>query len=363
MKNAQTLIFVGGHHNSALAVCQDLIASGTQIIWIGHRHSMWHDSSDSAEYKDVTSQKIPFIDLQAGKFYRTFNPLKLIRIPWGFVQSYVVLLKLKLKLGKNLKGVVSFGGYLAVPVIFSSWLLGIPSITHEQTLTSGWANRFVAKFANKIALSWPQSASFFPHAKTIITGMPLRQEILAVSASSTNPPTIYITGGKQGSHILNTAVFSALPELASKFHVIHQTGHNSQVKDFEAAVAIKNSLPKGLNSRYEFIDYLSGSDLTSTLSKASLVISRAGAHAIYELAYLKKPCVLIPIPWSSHNEQYLNSQLLAEANQAIVLPQEQLNPKSLIDAVNKALNLKPKHVDVPTNGTEELIEIIKHELL
>ena len=152
----KTLVFTGGHHISSLSVALALKAEGVNIVWIGHRHSQWADTSDSAEYRDVTAAGIPFFDLQAGKFYQTFHPAKLIRIPWGFIQAFYYLVKIRPS------GIVSFGGYLAVPVVFVGWLLGIPSITHEQTVVAGWANKFISLFAKKVAITWPESASHFP---------------------------------------------------------------------------------------------------------------------------------------------------------------------------------------------------------
>ena len=152
----KTLVFTGGHHTSALEVAKQLKRRGWRIIWFGHRHSMWSDKSDSAEYHDVTTSDIKFYNLQAGKFYRTFHPLKLIRIPWGFIQSFYWLLRLKPV------GIVSFGGYLAVPTVITGWILGIPAITHEQTVAAGWANRLIARFAQKIAVTWPVSARHYP---------------------------------------------------------------------------------------------------------------------------------------------------------------------------------------------------------
>src|SRR3972149_2405238 len=143
------LVFTGGHHTSALEIATALRNEGWQITWFGHRHSLWDDSSDSAEYREVTAAGIKFYNLYAGKFYRTYNPLKLIRIPVGFIQSLLLLLLIRPD------GLVSFGGYLAVPVVITGWLLGIPAITHEQTVTAGYANSVIALLAKKIALSWP----------------------------------------------------------------------------------------------------------------------------------------------------------------------------------------------------------------
>ena len=175
-----SLVITGGHHTGALEVAKSFSASGVPVVWFGHRHSLWGDPSDSAEYREVTAAGIPFYDLWAGKFYRTLNPLKLIRIPYGFLQAFHYLITLKPS------GIVSFGGYLAVPTVICGWLLGIPSVTHEQTVVGGWANRLIALFAQKIAVSWPESLKYYPQHKTILTGLPLRPEILKMKSMGLN---------------------------------------------------------------------------------------------------------------------------------------------------------------------------------
>lgn len=336
------LIFTGGHHTSALEIAKLLKKENWRIIWFGHRHSMWGDTSDSAEYREVTAAGIKFYNLYAGKFYRTYNPLKLIRIPIGFVQSLLLLLLL------NPDGIVSFGGYLAVPTVISGWLLGIASITHEQTVTASWSNRLISRFVKKIALSWPQSARFYPKSKTVITGLPLRQEILDIrNLKFVIPNSIFVTGGKNGSHVINQAIFSALPELLKKYHVIHQTGF----RDFKIAQTIKHA-------NYFAFDYDSDRAIEA-LKKSDVVVSRAGAHITYELGVLAKKCVLIPIPSASHDEQIKNAQALS--SQAIVLYQEQLSPSTLVSSIKSAIALHPKILNLPLDGSKRLLQLIKQQ--
>jgi len=345
MSNAKPIVFTGGHHTSALVVAKKLQEEGIPVVWFGHRRSMWGDTSDSAEYREVTQAGIKFYDLKTGKFYKTFNPLKLIRIPIGFFHSLSLLLLLRPR------GIVSFGGYLAVPTVITGWLLGIPSITHEQTLTSGWANKLIAIFVNKIAVSWPQTADFFPKSKVIVTGLPLRPEILHLHRSpiTDHRLTIYVTGGKNGSRTINLVVFSLLPQLIKAFRIIHQTGHH----DLSQARSLKLQ-------NYEAFDYDSAKALEA-LAVCDLVISRAGAHIIYELAVLGKPSVIIPIPWSSRDEQMKNAKILSSRGLAVILPQDELSPASLMAAITKAQSLKPQQFKLATDGTPPMTHLIKKE--
>lgn len=339
----KTLIFTGGHHNSALTVAIKLREQGWNIVWLGHRHSMWKDTSDSAEYKEVTAAGIRFYDLKAGKLYRTFNPFKLIRIPLGFIQSLFFFLKIK-----NIKGIYSSGGYLAVPVVICGWFLGIPSVTHEQTVVAGLANRLIAIFAKKIAVTWSSSLSRYPQNKAVLTGLPLRPEILNLKRHPGH--ILYITGGKQGSHVINETIFKALPQLLDNFTVVHQTGSSSVHNDYQKALNLRYP-------NYHVYDYLPISQLAPVLSQAQVIITRAGAHTVYELAYLKIPSVTIPIPWASHDEQNQNAKLLADHQLSIILPEANLNPDTLLSSLSLALKLHPLPISLPANSLDKLVTL------
>lgn len=352
----KTLVFTGGHHTSALAAAETLKHRGWRIVWFGHRHSLWNDSADSAEYQEVTSAGIPFYDLLAGKFYRTLNPLKLIRIPYGFLQSFYLLLRLRLELKSDLKGIVSFGGYLAVPTVVMGWALGIPSITHEQTVVAGWANRIVTLFAKKIALAWPNSLGHFPASKVVVTGLPLRPDFPKKRHlhKPVGLPAVYITGGKQGSHILNQVVFSSLPQLTEKYQLIHQTGSTALTDDFAVALSLAKKYP----GRYQVFGFDSRLAMAA-LARCQAVVSRSGAHTVYELALLGLPCVLVPISWSSHNEQYQNAKILSDAGQAVIITQSQLSPASLLTALSAVTKLTPHPLPVPANGLQRVVQLIE----
>lgn len=351
---AKSLVFTGGHHTAGLEVAKLLAAAGWQISWFGHRHSMWGDLSDSAEYTEVTSAGITFYDLKAGKFYHTFNPFKLLRIPLGFIQAFFWLLTIRPQ------GIISFGGYLSVPTVICGWLLGIPSITHEQTTVIGWANRTIIHLVKKVCLSFPNDADFFPSQKTIVIGLPLRPEIVQLkNTAHSSDSTILISCGKQGSHFINTVIFAALPKLLSKYRVIHQTGSSSLYNDYQTARSLKSSLSPDLAYRYEVYDYLMGPHQAQALGQASLVIGRSGAHFTYELGYLGKPAILIPLPNASHNEQWQNAQLLKKHNLAIVIRQSEFTPQRLIAEIDLAKNLSRTPLPLPSDAAQKLVTIIE----
>lgn len=350
-RKSKTVVFTGGHHPSGLAVAKRLQERGWHIIWFGHRHTRQGDRADSAEYQEVTAAGIPFYNLLAGKFYRTFHPLKLVRIPVGFLQAGYYLLLVRPV------GIVSFGGYLAVPTVVAGWLLGIPVVTHEQTMAWGWGNRVIAGLARRVLLAWPSARPFYPPDKAVVIGLPLRPEVVSLvsrpKSTSGRTKTILVIGGKQGSHALNQAVFGLLPKLL-KYRVIHQIGDTTVHNDWQ--IAWQKRRPG-----YRPEKYLFSTKYARTLAEADVIISRSGAHATYDYAVLGKKCVLVPIPWVSSGDQEKNARWLADQRLAIVLPQDRLTADALLDAVHQAEQLAGRPVALPLDATDRLSQLIEQE--
>jgi UDP-N-acetylglucosamine--N-acetylmuramyl-(pentapeptide) pyrophosphoryl-undecaprenol N-acetylglucosamine transferase len=361
------IVFSGGHHNAALEVAKNIKISRPEIkiIWYGHKHTTLSDNSLSAEYKEVTSAGITFRNINAGKVYKTYNIKHWIRLPLGFFQSLWYLMKDRPCL------IVSFGGYLAVPIVLAGRLQGIPSVTHEQTCVAGLANRFIAKFAKKVFITWPNSEVYFNKKKTIITGLPLRTAIFSANpkefAFDNSLPTIYVTGGKQGSHVINMAVKDALPQIIKIANVIHQTGSSTEYNDFQALEEVRGSLAQDLKKRYILRQYVFEDEIGSVFSKADIIVSRSGAHMIYELIALKKPALLIPIPWSSHNEQYKNAEMLKREGGADILEQTNLSSSTLYEYLTKMIGQAGKYKSSAEKNTKiiklDALDIITREIL
>ncbi len=332
------LVITGGHHSSAIPVI-DVFKKKypeVEIYWVGHKHTLKNDKNETLEYKEISSIGIPFFNLHAGKVYRTYNISRLIKVPLGFFQALYLLKKIKPDM------ILSFGGYLAVPVALAGFILKIPCITHEQTTVVGYANRVVSLLAKKILVSWLQSLSFFPKKKTILTGIPLRNEIFKYSDENikinNRLPVIYITAGKTGSHFINNTVKEALPELLKICNIIHQCGDNSLYNDFDVINGYYANISGNLPGVYISRKFVFSNEIGEVYSKSSLVISRSGAHTISELLVLKKPCILIPIPWASHNEQYHNAKLVEEAGLGIIIEEKDITSEYLVNKISYVLN-------------------------
>lgn len=350
------IVFTGGHHNSALVIALELKKKGYDIYWLGHKFTMNRDKSLSAEYREVTASGIAFFELKTGKFYKNHNPLELFRIVFGFLQAFYLLLSIRPRL------IVSFGGYLSVPVVISGWILRIPSVTHEQTAVSGWANKAIIPFVKQIFVTHKSSLANFPASKTVVTGLPIRPSLLSPRVyAKPKPKLIFIMGGKQGSHIINQAVFPIIPRLVRHFQVVHQTGSNTLTGDHDKANKIKASLPKHLRQRYHHKPYFFERDAAKYFLTSSLIICRAGAHTIYEVLFLQKRVIVIPIPWVSHDEQTQNAKLVTKSGLGHILPEDHLNPESLLDAIGQNIKLtvkKRQQSAIITDATQKIIKQI-----
>lgn len=327
------IVIVGGHIGPALAVIENL-PKDTDIFFIGRRHTFEGDTADSFEYQQVRKLGIPFHSLRAGRLQRrisrhVFSPL--LQSPSGVFGAYRLLSQFKPDV------VLSFGGYLSVPVAFAARLLSIPVVIHEQTLHAGLANKIIAKFAVKICISWEKSSPFFPKTKTVLTGIPLRSAILKKEKNNKpdtpSLPLLYVTGGSSGSHAINELVCQNLPGLLSVARIVHQTGNAYAGKDYEQLLEVKASLPQLLKDRYEVVHFLSDSETASVLRKADLVISRSGINTVSELLYLEKPSLCIPLPYGQIGEQEENALFLVSTGLSEILRQQDATPKVFIDTV------------------------------
>lgn len=335
MKKEKILI-TGGHLTPALAVLEELEKIGYKnFLWVGHKFTMINDKEPSFEYKTVTAKNIPFFNLEAGKLYRHPSLVGIrsfFKIPKGLFQAIDIIIKEKPDL------IVSFGGYLALPIVIAGKFNGVKSVTHEQTITVGLSNKIISRLASQIYISWPQSKSFFPPSKTLLTGNPIRDSIYKINGElfefGNNLPIIYITGGNQGSHIINTTIAEILSDLLPKYNIVHQCGTNTIFNDFQMLTELKEKLTPQEKSRYRIHANINEDEIGTILNKATLVIGRSGANTVYELLALKKFSILIPLPFSTHNEQFLNAKILSNIGLAEIIQQKDLMKDSLLSTIN-----------------------------
>ncbi len=323
----------GGHFYPIIAVAEavtDLVREERLIA-----PKLYYFAPSPFDQQALFDNSIEFTRIPAGKLRRYFSLTNIT----DFIKTIVGISSALFALFRIYPDVVfSKGGYASVPTVIAARVLRIPLIIHESDAKPGRANLLAAKQAAKIAISFDSAASYFPKRvqdRIARTGIPVRKALMRAEAEGAREylglasgiPTVLILGGSQGSRKINEAVISALPELVSFANIIHQTGPgNLQEIQGLARVALAN-VPH--SERYHPFDYLSEIALQRASGAATVVVSRAGAGSIAEIALWKKPAILIPIPESVSHDQRTNAYAFARTGAAVVLEEENLTPHLL----------------------------------
>jgi len=326
------ILITGGHLSPALSVIEKL--KGEDVLYVGRKHALEGDKAFSLEYQTIKSLGIPFFSITTGRLQRKFTRHtipSILKFPLGFSQSFFILKRFKPDI------VLGFGGYVSWPIIVMSSFLKIPVVIHEQTLEAGMTNKLAARFAAKICISFESSKRFFPIKRVVLTGNPLRKEIIEISKiqkQENQPTVIYITGGSLGSHFINNLVKGTIKKLVNDFQIIHQTGDSRKYSDFDSLLKVKNEL--GENSKnYIVKKFLTPLESAESLQKADLVVARAGINTVVELLFLKKPALLIPLPFAQNNEQLKNARFFKAQGLGEILEQEKITDEVFLNTLEK----------------------------
>ena len=310
------LLITGGHLAPAFALIEEIkkIKKEVDIIFVGRKYPTDQERTLSLEYKEISKKNLTFISLEAGRLTRVMSVSSLIgilKIPIGFLQAFFIINKYRPNY------IMSFGGYLALPIVFWGYIFRIPVFTHEQTIKPGLANKFIGFFSKKIFVSFDEVKNNFPANKTYVSGNPIKQSIFKIEKKpfelKKNLPVIYITGGSLGSHSINEHIKKIIVKLLNCYIVIHQVGDTKEYHDYEDLLFLKNKLPKELQVRYFLAKHFFDDQIGYIYDKADLVIGRSGANTFFELLALKKPALFIPLPWSSGREQQHHAEIFAKA--------------------------------------------------
>lgn len=364
MKQSETYVITGGHLTPAVATIEELKKrdASVRIVCIGRSHATEHAGDISHEKEEMDKLGVRFIAITTGRIQRFISPSSLsnlLKIPVGIFQALIITIREKPSC------IVSFGGYVALPVVLAGYICGIPVITHEQTSVIGLANRIIASLAKKICVTFPDVLAGIPKEKGVMTGLPIRNEILSVQRLKSGKkiagmPTIYITGGSTGAASLNSQIFLLIPTLVKKFHIIHQTGRITNAD----AMAIHKELPEDMQSRYDVYDYVSPDTLVDILKTATFVIARSGANTTIELATVGIPAILVPLPWSGGGEQEKNARWLEKSGSSRVLLQKDLTSETLLSEIQEMVSdiqTYQTHADefavtMPRNGAARFVD-------
>jgi UDP-N-acetylglucosamine--N-acetylmuramyl-(pentapeptide) pyrophosphoryl-undecaprenol N-acetylglucosamine transferase len=300
------ILICGGHPTPALAVVDALKKEHptTELLFVGRKYAIESERTLSYEYKGCQLRGVRFLELQAGRITRLLTKssiLNMLYVPYGFLQGLFILLQ------EQPDAIVSFGGYIALPLAFWGWVLGKKVVTHEQTMKPGSANKLIGRFSEKIFVAFESVVSEFPKDKTEWIGNPVREVVFEKNelpfSLDESVPLLYVTGGSLGSHSINAHIFTLLPELLKRFAIIHQTGDIKEYGDFEKALALAKECEGQYPKRYIPVSHLSEFALGTIYDKSEFIIGRSGANTFFELIALQKPALFIPLPWSANGEQ------------------------------------------------------------
>ncbi|MFE9426102.1 glycosyltransferase [Kitasatospora sp. NPDC006697] len=319
----------GGHTYPALTAVRALQA---RLAGAGRElEALWIGTAEGLEARVAAAEQIPFATVATGKVRRSANPLKLVspanvrdmgRVPLGVAQARALVAEARPDV------VLATGGYVAVPVGLAARICRRPLVVHEQTVRLGLANRALARAATCFAVSSESTLHYLSdaaRAAAVVTGNPVRPEVLtgrperAVAALGLrgfdlSRPTVYVTGGAQGSQQINGLIAELLPWLLTRANVLHQCGpvHEPALRQQAAA------LGRELSGRYLVTGYV-GAELPDVLALAGVVVSRSGAGTIAELTALGKASVLVPLATAAGNEQEHNARHLEATGAAVAL--------------------------------------------
>lgn len=335
------IVFTGGgtagHVTPNIALFPKLRELGYDIHYIG--------SYEGIEKRLIEDYHIPYYGISTGKLRRYFDPKNFsdpFRVIKGFTEAKKTLKTLKPDV------VFSKGGFVSVPVVRAAAALKIPCIIHESDMTPGLANKLCIPVATKICCNFPETLKDLPHDKAILTGSPVREELLRgnrergmeMCGFNSSKPIIMVIGGSLGAAGINTLVREALPQLLADYQIVHICGKEK----------IDNLL---LNKEgYKQFEYVKD-DLKHLFAMADIVISRAGANAICELLMLRKPALLIPLPaHASRGDQILNAQSFESQGFSMVADEEYLTGATLVEKVHELYFTRQSYIDAMQNSSQ-----------
>lgn len=344
----------GGHVFPALAVAKLLQQQGTQVSWLATPTGM--------ENRLLKNQNIPIyqIDIQG---VRGNGVVRKLLAPFKILKATLSAMRYMKQL--NIDAVAGFGGYVAGPGGLAARVLGIPVLIHEQNAIAGFTNTQLSRVATTVCQAFPQT--FSEQAKIVTTGNPVRKEITEILNPSwryqerekaNQPLRILIVGGSLGAKALNECVPEALKQLNVPLRVYHQCGQNHT----ESTQAQYANAPTSLEVEvHPFIE-----DMAQAYSDADLIICRAGALTVTEIATAGVAAIFVPLPSAVDDHQTANAKFLANIGAAKICPQANMTPESLkeflVPLMNRSLlsemAVKARQQAQP-DATQHVVELIQ----
>lgn len=338
-----------GHVTPNIALFEPLKKEGFEIFYIGTKNGI--------ENNLIKEENIPFYEIEAGKLRRYLdmeNVKDIARIVKGTAQAKKILKEIKPDV------VFSKGGFVSCPVVWAAKSLKIPVIIHESDITPGLANKLSFSSATKICYAFPETKKHLPEEKSVYTGLPVREEIKMgdrnkgeeLCGFEDKKPMLVVMGGSQGSEFLNKSVRANLDDLMEVFDVCHLCGKGHID---ETLLNIKGYC------QFEYLNH----ELKDVLAAADMLVSRAGATAIFEILALKKPALLIPLSRkASRGDQIENSKSFKLQGFMEYEEEENLTGESFVNRIKEVFLNKDKYITSQKNAdiadsVKKTVELIK----
>lgn len=349
----KTIVLTGGgtagHVTPNLALIPVLLKEGWNIKYIG--------TENGIEKELIEKENIDYYSVSSGKLRRYLskeNLTDVFKVVKGVKEATALIKKIKPDV------VFSKGGFVAVPVVLGAKLNGVPVIVHESDITPGLANKIAMPFAKNVCTTFPETVGYIKGGKGINTGTPIRSELfrgerekgLALCGFSGKKPVIMMMGGSLGAVKINNCLRGALNEILKEFDLVHICGKGN----------VEKSL-MGLQG-YKQFEYVS-KELPHIFALADIVVSRAGSNSISEFLALKKPSLLIPLSAkASRGDQILNAKSFEKQGFSMVLDEDKMNEKALIQAIYSLYKNKNTYVEKmsksgQTDGVEAVMKLIR----
>ena len=326
----------GGHFYPNIAVAEAL-REQAEAISLPLR--LYYLGPDPYDADALRANGITFVKIPTGKrrkYFSLFNLLDIFKVFFGIFFAIWQLYKIYPDV------VFSKGGYTSVPVVIAAWLLRIPIMIHESDTKPGTANKLAAHFARYIAISFDDTAPYFPQGKTALVGVPIRRIFRSqipnakkVLGLPEDKPLIFVTGGSQGAQRINRLILETLDELLPEFIILHQTGAQNETRVRQTAGELITN--RQLLERYFVKGSLTASEMHQAQTAADLIISRAGTGTIFEIAHKGTPAILIPIPEDISHDQRSNAYAYARAGAASVMEEANLTDGLLCAEIHRIM--------------------------
>jgi len=320
----------GGHIYPGLAIAKALerISHDLRVVFVGTAKGLEAKiiPREGYEIQFIRSEGVVRRGLLRGG-------LALMKIPLSMIDSVRIFRQVRPDIA------IGVGGYSSGPVILVAWLMGIPTVIHEQNTLPGLTNRILSRFVDAVAVTYQESMNYFPREKIYLTGNPVREEILQGDRErgyerfslEKDRFTIFVFGGSRGSSTINRAVVDSLDFLESlrdRIQFLHQTG-DRDMRDVKEAYRAKNF-------RGTIISFTN--EMADAYAVADLVISRAGATTLAELTACGKAAILIPYPFAAGDHQELNARKLMDIGAARVIRDRDLDGRTLSGLIIHLIN-------------------------